>query len=104
MCSELRRAQANRRGGWDFHFYRDRSREADFLLHRGGRFRLADAKWSEHPGARDAAALRRVGGQLPAGSVRAMTIFCRAPNEYPLGDGNVRAAPLGAPEVLADWM
>lgn len=104
VCSELRRAQANRRGGWDFHFYRDRSREADFLLHRGGRFRLADAKWSEHPGARDAAALRRVGGQLPAGSVRAMTIFCRAPNEYPLGDGDVRAAPIGAPEVLTDWM
>ena len=104
VCSELRRAQANRRGGWDFHFYRDRSREADFLLHRGGRFRLADAKWSEHPGARDAAALRRVGGQLPIGSVRAMTIFCCAPNEYPLGDGDVRAAPIGAPDVLADWM
>ena len=104
VCSELRRAQANRRGGWDFHFYRDRSREADFLLHRGGRFRLADAKWSEHPGARDAAALRRVGGQLPIGSVRAMTIFCRAPNEYPLGDGDVRAAPIGAPDVLADWI
>lgn len=104
VCAELRRTQANRRGGWDFTFYRDRSREADFLLHRGGSFRLADAKWSEHPAARDAAALRRVTTQLPAGAVRAMTIFCRTPNEYPLGPGDVRAAPIGVPGVLDDWV
>lgn len=104
VCAELRRAQANRRGGWDFHFYRDRSREADFLLHRAGIFRLADAKWSEHPAARDERALRRVAAQLPAGSVGAMTIFCRAANEFPLDDGGVRAVPLGARGSLAEWI
>ena len=104
VCAEIRRAQSNRRGGWDFHFWRDRSREADFLLHRAGTFRLADAKWTEHPNARDAGPLRAIAGALPAGSVRSLSVFCRAPNAYPLDNaGEARAVPLGTPAALADW-
>lgn len=95
VCSELRRAQLNRHGAWSFHFWRDRSREADFLLHRAGTFRLADAKWSEQPRPRDATALRRVAQMLPAGAVEAMSIFCRTPNAYPLAE-DVGAEPLSA--------
>ncbi len=102
VCAEIRRAQSNSRGGWDFHFRADRAREADFLLHRAGTFRLADAKWTEHPDTRDAGALRRIARELPAGSVRSLSIFCRAPNAYPLGD-DARAVPLDAPNALADW-
>ena len=102
-CAELRRAQSNRRGGWDLHFWRDRNREADFLLHRAGAFHLADAKWTEHPGARDAGALLKVARELPVGSVRTMSIFCRAPNPCPLGSGGVNAVPLDAPGALAGW-
>ncbi len=103
VCAELRRAQSNRRGGWDLHFWRDRNREADFLLHRAGAFHLADAKWTEHPGARDAGALLKIARELPAGSVRTTSIFCRAPNPYPLGSGGVNAVPLDAPGALAGW-
>ena len=95
--------QAERRGGWDLHFWRDQSREADFLLHRAGAFHLADAKWTEHPGGRDAKALFRIAQALPPGSVRTMSIFCRAINPYPLGSGGVNAVPLDAPEALAEW-
>ena len=95
--------QSSRRGGWDLHFWRDRSREADFLLHRAGGFHLADAKWTEHPGPRDAGALLKVARDLPAGSVRTMSIFCRAHNPYPLGAGGVNAVPLDAPGALAEW-
>ena len=102
VCGEIRRAQSNRRGGWGFHFRANRLREADFLLHRAGTFRLADAKWTEHPDARDAAALRGIARELPPGSVRSLSIFCRAPNAYPLGDDAV-ATPLDAPDALADW-
>lgn len=102
VCAEIRRAQSNRRGGWDFHFWADRAREADFLLHRAGTFRLADAKWTEHPNGRDAAALRGVARELPPGSVRSLSIFCRAPNAYPLG-GGADAVPLDAPDALDDW-
>ena len=87
VCAELRRAQLNHRGHWHFHFWRDRAREADFLLHRAGRFRLADAKWTAQPKPRHAAALRKVAALLPPDAVQAMCIFCRAPNSYPLGGG-----------------
>ena len=103
VCAEIRRAQSNRRGGWDLNFWSDRTREADFLLHRAGTFRLADAKWTEHPGARDAEVLRKVARELPAGTVRSMSLFCRAPNPYPIGAGDVHAVPLAEPAGLADW-
>ena len=104
VCSEIRRAQMNRRGDWEFHFWGDRAREADFLLHRAGTFHLADAKWTEHPDRRDAAGLRRIAGELPQGSVRSMSVFCRAPNSYPLEVASgARAAPLDALEALTEW-
>ena len=103
VCSEIRRAQSNRRGGWDLNFWSDRTREADFLLHRAGTFHLADAKWTAHPDARDAEVLRKVARTLPAGAVRSMSIFCRAPNPYPIGAGDVHAVPLAPPAGFADW-
>ena len=104
VCSEIRRAQSNRRGAWDLHFWRDRTREADFLLHRAGAFHLGEAKWTEHPDARDAEALRKVARELPDGAVRTMSIFCRAPNAYPVDGSGVRALPLHEAAVLEDWV
>ena len=104
VCGELRRAQTNRRGGWDLNFWRDRTREADFLLHRAGTFHLADAKWTEHPGGRDAEVLCKVARELPAGAVQSMSIFCRAPNAYPIGAGDVHAVPLAMPAGLDGWV
>ena len=103
VCAEIRRAQSNRRGGWDLNFWRDRMREADFLLHRAGTFHLADAKWTEHPGIRDAEVLRKVARELPVGAVRSMSIFCRAPNAYPIGASDVHAVPLAMPAEIGDW-
>ena len=73
------------------------------LLHRAGAFHLADAKWTEHPDAQDARALLRIAQDLPAGSVRTMSIFCRAANPHPLGSSAVNAVPFNAPEALSDW-
>lgn len=93
VCAEIRRAQSNRHGRWQLNFWRDRSREADFLIHRGGRFQLADAKWTEQPRARDATALRKVATMLPTDSVVDLAVICRTPNAYPLDD-RVTATPL----------
>ena len=93
VCAEMRRLQLNRSGGWQMNFWRDRSREADFLIHRGGRFHLADAKWTAAPRPRDAAALNKVAAMLPPNSVASRSIFCRTPNAYPL-NGEVTAIPL----------
>jgi hypothetical protein len=75
------------------HFWRDRSREVDVLLERGGRFWLGDAKWSELPRPADAARLHQVAALLPANSVSALALLCRAPHRFPLGNG-VDALPL----------
>ena len=75
-------------------FWRDRAREADFLVHRAGRFHLADAKWTQQSRFRDAAALRKVLQVLPADAVKSLSVVCRTPNGYPLTD-DVDAVPLG---------
>ena len=92
VCAEIRRSRSNRRGGWELDFRRDRRREADFLLHRAGSFQLADAKWTEHPAARDAEALRGVARELPAGAVETMSIFCRRPT--PIRSATATSTPV----------
>ena len=102
VCSEIRRAQLNRHGGWDLNFWNDGSREADFLLHRGGAFHLGDAKWTEHPQARDAASLRKVAGYLADGAVKTMSVFCRAPHAYPIAP-SIAATPIDALAMSEHW-
>lgn len=99
VFAELRRRQVNRQGGWTMHFWRDRTREADFLFHRGGRFDLAEAKWSERPDAREAALLARVADELPRDRVERQAIVCRCENPYPL-TADVNAIPLEGVEAL----
>lgn len=93
VASELRRSQLHRLGGSDMYFWRDRTKEADFLFHHGGRFELADAKWSELPSDRDAAQLNRIAGELPADSVISRTLICRCQHSFTLSSG-VRAMAL----------
>ncbi len=95
VFAEIRKRQINRTGGWDLHYWRDRTKEADFLRFRGGRFAVADAKWTEHPDRKEADVLRRVARELPAGSVDAQSVICRCRNPFPLGD-DVAAIPLEA--------
>ena len=66
------------------HVWRDRSREVDLLVHRGGRFWLADVKWSE---------------LLPEGSVAGCALLCRAANPWPLGE--VKVVPAAE---AASWL
>ena len=93
VCAEIRRAQANQLGGWQLNFWRDRTCEADFLIHRGGRFHIADAKWGERPRPRDAGPLRKVSEALSPGSVDTVSIICRTPNAHPV-DARVNAVPV----------
>ncbi len=100
VCAEIRRQQINRRGGWDLHFWRDRTKEADFLFHRAGRFDLADAKWTEHPDSHDADVLRRVAAEFPAQTVGRRAVICRAGHGYPLPPD---AHALALDELPEDW-
>lgn len=89
VCGELQRLVDSGAAPWQLAFWRDRTKEADFLLHRAGHFRLADAKWSEQPeraGKLDL--VRREFDPLPP-----CAIVCRATNRYPLAAG-IEALPL----------
>jgi predicted AAA+ superfamily ATPase len=87
VCAELRKQNGlDQRAGALF-FFRDRTREVDFLFDRGGRFELLEAKWTEHPDARDASQLAYVAKLLGEQNVLARSIVCRTPNRYPLSQG-----------------
>jgi hypothetical protein len=92
----------------NLYFWRDRSQEVDLLMHRGGRFWLADVKWNEQPDDRAARPLQKVRALLPEGSVVDCALLCRAANPYPLQDVQVLPAQnagewLGLnPEASAD--
>ena len=74
---------------WQLYYWRDRSKEADFLLHKAGRFKVADAKWSEHP--TNAGKLEKVRIELPGNTPAAL--FCRTNNSYSVTP-NIQAIPL----------
>lgn len=84
VCGELRQALDRSSSARQLHFWRDRTKEADFLVHGGGRFAIADAKWTELPTAADAARLGRIRDELPAGRVTRMALMCRTPHRHPL--------------------
>ena len=100
VFGELRRLQINHRGGWELHFWRDRAKEVDFLFHRGGRFELADAKWTEYPTDRETAGLRRLIDELGEKTVERAAIICRCRNAFPLSK-SIQAIPLG--ELPPTW-
>ncbi len=101
VASELRRQLLDAGRPGELYFWREREREVDFLIHRGGRFLLAEAKFTELPDDRDAAHMRLVASRLPKGSVQLMAVICRCRNAYPLG-GGVEALPLAEVKQLVD--
>jgi predicted AAA+ superfamily ATPase len=78
-------------------FWRDRTREVDFVADAGGKLDLFEAKWTEVPSAGDTVNLDFVRAAVGKSRVASGTIICRAPNSYPLGDG-FRALPVSGLE------
>ena len=73
-------------------FWRDRTREVDFVVDVGGKLELYEAKWTELPNTRDAVNLAFMHGLMPRSQVSSCSVICRAPNGFPLGNG-CRALP-----------
>ena len=69
------------------YFWRDRTREVDFLVDAGGRVELFEAKWGEIPNVRDAVNLEFVRAILGPRAVSKAAIVCRAAHTWPLGPG-----------------
>ncbi len=74
-------------------FWRDRTREVDFLVDVGGRLELYEAKWTELPDAGDTVNLGFGRNAVGRSRVTAGAVLCRTPNSFPLANG-FRALPI----------
>jgi predicted AAA+ superfamily ATPase len=74
-------------------FWRDRTREVDFVVDVAGRLELFEAKWNEVPGAGDTVNLDFVRNAAGKSRIASGAIVCRAPNSFPLANG-FRALPV----------
>lgn len=86
-----REGRAGRTGS--LFFWRDRTREVDFVAEAGGRLELLEARWTQLPTASDAVNLDFVRRALGRPSVSGGGIVCRTRTAFPLGDG-WRATPV----------
>ena len=68
-------------------FWRDRTREVDFVVDRGGDLELYEAKGTELPSQRDAVNLRFVRDVVGARRVVSGGVVCRTRASHPLADG-----------------
>jgi len=80
-----RERRAGRTGG--LFFWRDRTREVDFVVDTGGRLELFEAKWAEVPAAGDAVNLDFVRNAVGKSRIASGAIICRTPNSFPLASG-----------------
>src|SRR5246127_2901368 len=74
-------------------FWRDRTREVDFVVDVGGRLDLFEAKWTELPGDGDAVNLNFVRTVVGKSRVGSGSVISRTPNSFPLSNG-FRAVPV----------
>jgi predicted AAA+ superfamily ATPase len=74
-------------------FWRDRTREVDFVADVAGNAELFEAKWTELPDNRDTANLEYVRNAMGAKSVNRGAVVCRTLNGFPFANG-FRAIPV----------
>jgi hypothetical protein len=74
-------------------FWRDRTREVDFVVEAEGRLELFEAKWTEVLTANDAVNLEFVRNVMGKSRIADGAVISRTPNSYPLADG-FRAKPV----------
>ena len=74
-------------------FWRDRTREVDFVADASGGLELFEAKWTELPDRGDTVNLDFVRNAVGKSRVKAGAVVCRTPNSFPLPSG-FRALPI----------
>jgi len=87
--------ECERRAGrvWSLFFWRDRTREVDFVVEVGGRLELFEAKWTEVPTATDTVNLEFPRKVVGKSGIAEGAVISRTPNGYPLANG-LRTMPV----------
>ncbi len=86
-----RERRAGRQGS--LYFWRDRTREVDFVADVGGRTELFEAKWTELPTDSDAVNLEFVRKVMGRAKVVSAAVVSRTPDSFPIAPG-LRALPV----------
>ena len=100
VYAQLRHRERRAGRSGSLFFWRDRTREVDFVAEAGGRLELLEAKWTELPAETDTVNLGFVRDGVGRSRVSASAIVCRAPNRY-LISNDFRAVPVTELENLA---
>lgn len=90
VFAELRKWALLSNGLMSLWFYRDQSREVDFIIDRDQKPMLVDAKWTQYPDPKDFRQLIAV-QKLFSASSQKLSILCRTPNPYPVKDHLIAA-------------
>jgi len=93
VFAQLRARESREGRTGSLFFWRDRTREVDFLVDTGGRLELFEAKWAELPDIGDTVNLDFVRNVVGKSRVAAGAVVCRTPNGFPLPNG-FRALPV----------
>jgi uncharacterized protein len=87
VFAQLRHRERIARRVGSLFFWRDRTREIDFLIDQGGRLELFEAKWSELPDLGDTVNLEFM-RKVTGGSIIASgAVIARPPNAFPFRNG-----------------
>jgi hypothetical protein len=87
VFAQLRDRERRARRSGSLFFWRDRTREVDFVIDSGGRLELFEAKWTELPDLGDTVNLDFVRNVIGKARVLRGGVVCRTPNSFPFPNG-----------------
>ena len=93
VFAQLRERERRAGRAGSLFFWRDRTREIDFVVDVSGRLQLLEAKWTEVPDTGDAVNLDFVRNVVGKSRIASTEIICRTPNSFPVIAG-VQALPV----------
>ncbi len=93
VFAQLRARERNAGRTGSLFFWRDRTREVDFVVDAGGRLELLEAKWTELPDIGDTVNLDFVRNVVGNSKVTGGAVASRTPNSFPFSNG-FRAIPV----------
>jgi predicted AAA+ superfamily ATPase len=93
VFAQIRHRERKQSRSGSVFFWRDRTREVDFVTESAGRVELFEAKWTELPSDSDSVNLQFVRNLMGKTRVAGGAIVCRTPNAFPLPSG-FRALPV----------
>lgn len=93
VFAQLRHRERRAGRAGSLFFWRDRTREVDFVVDVAGRLEIFEAKWTEVADAAQAVNLRFVRDVIGPSRIASASVVSRTPNSYPISPG-IRAIPV----------